>query len=56
MDVSRETPDVTAKPKCYDLTDMLVRVSAGPRCEEDAQIHVSRGLGVKDMYVFIRLI
>ena len=25
MDVSRETPDVTTKPKCYDLTDMLVQ-------------------------------
>ena len=25
MDVSRETPDVKTKPKCYDLTDLLVR-------------------------------
>ena len=24
MDVSRETPDVTTKPKCYDLTNILV--------------------------------
>ena len=24
MDVSRETPDVTTKPTCYDLTNMLV--------------------------------
>ena len=27
MDVARETPDVTTKPKCYDLTKILVRVS-----------------------------
>ena len=26
MDVSRETPDVTTKPKCYDLSNMLVRM------------------------------
>ena len=26
MDVSRETPDVTTKPKCHDLTNMLVCV------------------------------
>ena len=25
MDVSRETPDVTTKPKCYDLSNILVR-------------------------------
>ena len=25
MDVSRETPDVTTKPKCYDLANVLVR-------------------------------
>ena len=25
VDVSRQTPDVTTKPKCYDLTDMLER-------------------------------
>ena len=25
MDFSRETPDVTTKPKCYDLTNILVR-------------------------------
>ena len=24
MKVSRATPDVTTKPKCYDLTNMLV--------------------------------
>ena len=24
MDVSRETPDVTTRPKCYDLTNILV--------------------------------
>ena len=30
MDVSRETPDVTTKPKCYDLTDILVRSQARP--------------------------
>ena len=30
MDVSRETPDVTTKPKCYDLTNMLVPHSAVP--------------------------
>ena len=24
MDVSHETPDVTTKPKCYDLTKILV--------------------------------
>ena len=27
MDVSRETPDVTSKPKCYDLTNLLVRTT-----------------------------
>ena len=26
MDVSHDTPDVTTKPNCYDLTDMLVLV------------------------------
>ena len=26
MDVSRETPDVTTEPKCYDLTNIFVRV------------------------------
>ena len=26
LDVSRETPDVTTKPKCYDLTDILVHM------------------------------
>ena len=25
MDVSRETPHFTTKPKCYDLTSILVR-------------------------------
>ena len=25
MDVSRETPDVTTKPKCYDLSNILGR-------------------------------
>ena len=25
MDVSRETPDVTTKPECYDLADIRVR-------------------------------
>ena len=25
MDVSRETPDVTTKPTCYDLTNILVQ-------------------------------
>ena len=24
MDISRETPDFTTKPKCYDLTNILV--------------------------------
>ena len=27
MDVSRETPDVTTKPKCYDLTNILYSIS-----------------------------
>ena len=27
MDVSRETPDVTTKPKCYDLTSILPHAS-----------------------------
>ena len=27
MDVSRETPDVTTKPTCYDLTGIPVRVA-----------------------------
>ena len=26
MDVSRKAPDVTTKPKCYDLINVLVRV------------------------------
>ena len=30
MDVSRETPDVTTKPKCYDLTNVLVCVFFSP--------------------------
>ena len=29
MDVSRETPDVTTKPRCYDLTNILVGVARG---------------------------
>ena len=32
MDVSRETPDVTTKPKCYDLTSMLVPRQALKSC------------------------
>ena len=31
MDVSHETPDVTTKPKCYDLANMLVRESGAVR-------------------------
>ena len=27
MDISPETPDVTTKPTCYDLTNILVRPS-----------------------------
>ena len=26
MDVSREAPDVTTKPRCYDLTDIPAHV------------------------------
>ena len=31
MDVSRETPDVTTKPKCYDLTNLLVPTRKYPK-------------------------
>ena len=31
MDVSRETPDVTTKPKWYDLTNILVTVDDGAK-------------------------
>ena len=32
MDVSRETPDVTTKHKCCDLTDMFVRSGSAFAC------------------------
>ena len=35
MGVSRETPDVATKPKCYDLINILVR-SAVPLAYPDA--------------------
>ena len=30
MDVSRETPDTTTEPKCYDLTNTIVTRTALP--------------------------
>ena len=30
MDVSRETPDVTTKPKCYDLANILTPNEPNP--------------------------
>ena len=46
MDVSRETPDVTTKPKCYDLTNLPVRPVHKQR------IQISAGLTQADSYAY----
>ena len=43
MDLSRETPDVTTKPKRYDLTNIFVRRDAGGEASE-ADSEMSRGM------------
>ena len=44
MDVSRETPHVTTKPKCYDLTSILVlRKSGAARSRAPPALAKSKG-------------
>ena len=45
MDVSRETPDVTNKPKCYDLSNMLVPGRLGPGHVPAGPAHLRRARG-----------